>query len=79
MTAEDHDALARELLESDSEFRRLHEDHQECERRLEELNAKSLLSQEDEIEEKKLKIHKLALKDRMELLLRAHDPVRATA
>ena len=55
MTAEDHDALARELLESDAEFRRLHDDHQECERRLEELNAKSLLSQDDEIEEKKLK------------------------
>ena len=79
MTTEDHDALSRELLESDAEFRRLHDDHQECERRLDELNAKSLLSQDDEIEEKKLKVHKLALKDRMEQLLRSHDSMRATA
>jgi len=79
MTIEDHDALARELLESDAEFRQLHDDHQECERRLEELSAKSLLSQDDEIEEKKLKIHKLALKDRMEQLLRSRETMRATA
>lgn len=79
MTAEDHDALMRELLETDSEFRRLHDEHQECERRLEELNHRSLMSQEDEIEEKRIKIHKLALKDRMELLLRQHDGMRATA
>ena len=79
MTTEDHDALARELLESDAEFRRLHDDHQECERRLDELNAKSLLSQDDEIEEKKLKVHKLALKDRMEHMLRSRESMRATA
>jgi uncharacterized protein YdcH (DUF465 family) len=79
MTTEDHDALARELLETDGEFRRLYDDHQECERRLDELNAKSLLSQDDEIEEKKLKIHKLALKDRMEQLVRSHEDLRATA
>lgn len=79
MTTEDHDALSRELLESDAEYRRLHEDHQECERRLDEINAKSLLSQDDEIEEKKLKVHKLALKDRMEQLVRSHLEMRATA
>ncbi len=79
MTAEDHDALVRELLETDSDFRRLHEEHQDCEQRLEELNQKSLLSQEDEIEEKKIKVHKLALKDQMELRLRAQDEARATA
>lgn len=79
MTAEDHDALVRELLETEPEFRRLHDEHQECERRLEELNHKSLPSQDDEIEEKRIKVHKLALKDRMELLVRQYDGMRATA
>jgi uncharacterized protein YdcH (DUF465 family) len=79
MTTEDHDALVEELLESNPDFRRLHEEHQDCERRLEELSDKSLLSEEDEIEEKKIKVHKLALKDRMELLVRAEHEARATA
>lgn len=83
MTAEDHDTLMDELLSTDPEFRQLHQEHQECERRLEELQHLSLLSQEDEIEEKKIKVHKLALKDRMEYHLRqyaeAHEGVRATA
>ncbi len=77
MIAEDHDALVRELLETDGDFRRLHDEHQECELRLEELKTKSLLSQEDEIEEKRIKIHKLALKDRMEQMVRAQDGMRA--
>lgn len=79
MTAEDHDTLVHELLSTDAEFRRLHQEHQECERRLEELQHKSLLSQDDEIEEKKIKVHKLALKDRMEHLVREHEGMRATA
>jgi uncharacterized protein YdcH (DUF465 family) len=79
MTVDDHDALVRELLETDTDFRRLHDEHQQCERRLEELNHMSLLSQDDEIEEKRIKVHKLALKDRMELLVRQYDGMRATA
>ncbi len=79
MTAEDHDALVRELLETEPEFRQLHDEHQACERRLEELHHKSLLSQDDEIEEKRIKVHKLALKDRMEMLVRQYDGMRATA
>ncbi|HUF78653.1 MAG TPA: hypothetical protein VMR44_07055 [Thermoanaerobaculia bacterium] len=79
MTIEDHDALVRELLETDAEFRRLHDEHQQCESRLEELRTKSLLSQEVEIEEKRIKVHKLALKDRMEFMVRDHEDIRATA
>lgn len=79
MTAEDHDTLVRELLESDDEFRRLHQEHQQCENRLEELQHMSLLSQEDEIEEKKIKVHKLALKDRMEQMVREREGLRVTA
>jgi uncharacterized protein YdcH (DUF465 family) len=64
------DSVKEELLQTDDEFRRLHEDHQECERRLIELRQGSLLSQEDEIQLKRIKLHKLMLKDRMEEILR---------
>lgn len=66
------DALREELLRTDDEFRRLHDEHQAAEKRLEELYHLSLPSQDDEIEEKKIKLHKLALKDRMEHRLREH-------
>ena len=74
-----HDELKAELIKTDDEFRRLYEEHQEYERRLQEINHKSLLSQEDEIEEKKIKLHKLALKDHMEQILRAHRETRVSA
>jgi uncharacterized protein len=73
------DSLKEELIHNDDEFRRLHEEHQDCERRLSELNQKSLLSQQDEIEEKQIKRHKLALKDRMAELLRHRQETRLTA
>ncbi|HET9213014.1 MAG TPA: DUF465 domain-containing protein [Thermoanaerobaculia bacterium] len=74
-----HDELKAELIKTDDEFRRLYEEHQAYERRLQEINQKSLLSQEDEIEEKKIKLHKLALKDHMEQILRAHRETRVSA
>ena len=60
------DDVREELLQTDEEFRRFYEEHQEYERRLAEIHHKSMLSQDDEIEEKRIKLHKLALKDRME-------------
>ena len=72
------DELKAELIETDEQFRRLYEEHREYERRLSELNQKTLLSQDDEIEEKKIKLHKLALKDRMEGMLRAHREARVS-
>lgn len=66
------DALKQELIDSDEEFRRLHEEHQNYERRLEELYQRSLPSEEDELEEKRIKRQKLRLKDRMEIILRSH-------
>jgi hypothetical protein len=74
-----HDDLKAELINTDDEFRRLYEEHQDYERRLQEINQKSLLSQEDEIEEKKIKLHKLTLKDHMEQILRAHRESRVSA
>jgi uncharacterized protein YdcH (DUF465 family) len=66
------DGLRKELLETDEEYRRLHEEHQNYERRLDEIRHKSLLSPEDEYEAKQIKLHKLGLKDRMEMILRLH-------
>jgi uncharacterized protein YdcH (DUF465 family) len=73
------DLLKEELLQTDVEFRRLYEEHKEYKGRLEELNHKSLLSEEDEAEEKKIKLHKLVLKDQMEEILRHHRESRVTA
>ena len=66
------DSLRQELMETDEEFRSLYEEHQESERRLDLINQKSLPSQEDELEVKNIKRHKLFLKDRMEAIVRSH-------
>jgi uncharacterized protein YdcH (DUF465 family) len=74
-----HNDLKAELIATDDEFHRLYEEHQQYDHRLQELNQKSLLSQEDEEEEKKIKLHKLTLKDHMEQILRAHRESRVSA
>ena len=73
------DALKEELIQTDEQFRHLFEEHRTCEHRLTEINQKTLLSQDDEIEEKKIKLHKLVLKDRMEEILRQHREARVPA
>jgi len=73
------DELKAELIQTDPEFRRLHEEHQEYDHRLHALAQKTLPSQEDEAEEKKIKLHKLMLKDHMEQILRAHREARVVA
>jgi len=75
----EYDDLKSELLKTDDEYRRLYEEHQEYEKRLDEINQKTLLSQEDEVEEKKIKLHKLVLKDHMEQILRTHRESRVSA
>ncbi len=73
-----NDGLKEELLEEDEEFRRLYDEHQNYERRLEELSHKSLLSQEDEVEERQIKLHKLRLKDRMQAILHSYRAQRVS-
>ena len=73
------DPLKQELIESDERFRSLFEEHQNFERRLEELRDQSLLSEEDEREEKQVKRQKLLLKDRMESILRSHREAHVSA
>ncbi|MEO1083203.1 MAG: YdcH family protein [Acidobacteriota bacterium] len=67
------DSVKEELLKSDGQFRSLAEEHQDCEKKLTEIHSKSLLSEEDEMEIKRLKVHKLALKDQMESLARSSE------
>ena len=64
--------MKKELLESNLEFRALHQQHQGFEQRLEELQSKTLPSEKDELEEKQIKRQKLYLKDRMQAILRTH-------
>ena len=61
-------SLRTDLLEADEEYRQLYEEHQTYEQKLEQLHLKSSLSEEDELEAKSIKRHKLFLKDRMELI-----------
>lgn len=73
------DSLRQELLDSDDEFRRLFEEHQNYEQRLATLHQKSFFSEEDEQEEKRIKLQKLRLKDRMQVIMRACDGAGVSA
>jgi uncharacterized protein YdcH (DUF465 family) len=63
-----HD-IRQALLETDSEFRHLAEEHTRCESQLEQLIKQPYLSSEDLTLEVTLKKMKLRLKDQMELMV----------
>jgi len=65
----DETELKELLLRESEEFRKLHEEHQSCESKLEGLAAKGFLTEEDKLEEREIKKRKLALKDRMYVLM----------
>ncbi len=67
------DPVREELLRTDETFKGLYNEHLESKHRLDELRGKSLASEEDEAEMKRLKLHKLTLKDRMEEIVRAYS------
>ncbi|MCP3956777.1 MAG: DUF465 domain-containing protein [bacterium] len=73
------DPAKEELIATDEAFRNLYEEHQEYKQRLRAIRTKSLPSEQDEIEIKRIKIHKLSLKDRMEAILQEHAKAHATA
>lgn len=71
--------VKEELIRSDDAFRSLYEEHLEYKQKLQAIRGKSLPSEEDEVEIKRIKLHKLALKDRMEAMLREHAKTHTLA
>ncbi len=65
----DETELKELLLRENEEFRKLYEEHRSCEKKLDILTAKSFLTEDEKLEERELKKRKLALKDRMYLLM----------
>ena len=73
------EALTKELLASEPEFKALYDDREKAKRRLKELAQKSFLSETEEQEFKELKLHKLALADRMADIVRDRQASRVSA
>lgn len=57
------------MIKQNEEFRKLYEEHQQCEKKLDLFKEKSFLTDEEKLEEKDLKKKKLALKDKMYLMM----------
>ncbi|MGH9322172.1 MAG: DUF465 domain-containing protein [Vicinamibacteria bacterium] len=65
-------AIKELLLQESEEFQQLSRRHQELDERLIALTSKFFLSEEEKVEEVTLKKKKLAIKDRMAHMIRAH-------
>jgi len=69
------EVLIRSLMETDTELRQYYEEHVELKRQSEELQLKPHLTEEEELELKRIQKQKLAGKDRiMEILSRHRQP-----
>jgi uncharacterized protein YdcH (DUF465 family) len=62
------------LLRTDDTFRQLVWEHQELDEQIRRLSSLSHLSDQEQLEETALKKKKLALKDRIEAIMRGHHP-----
>ena len=62
-----------ELMASDETYRRLAQEHSQYAQRLESLVTKRFLSEEEQVEETRLKKLKLHLKDQMEQIVHQHN------
>jgi uncharacterized protein YdcH (DUF465 family) len=72
-------SVREQLLAGDEEFRRLAQDHQQYSQRLDSLIQKRYLSDDERLEEVRLKKIKLKLKDEMESLERQFRQSQAIA
>lgn len=75
----DTEESRRLLLESSDVFRQLTTDHHTLDDRLKRLAGKPHLTDDEQLEEVRLKKEKLRLKDQMEALLRRHQAPMGTA
>ena len=66
----DETILKERMLKENAEFKRLFEEHQKHEKKLAEFKGKPYLTDAERVEEKELKKRKLALKDRMYVMMR---------
>jgi len=64
--------IKEHLLQSSEEFRRLAQKHSNYEEQLEKLLHKNYLSEEEKVEEVKLKKWKLHVKDQMEIMIQKY-------
>ena len=62
-----------QLMETSEEYRKLAEQHSNYNRRIEELSSRRFPTQEEQVEEMRLKKLKLHLKDKMYDLVRQHQ------
>jgi len=72
MNAADAQEVKNFLLQSDQQFRQLAEQHHRLDDRLHQLIEKHYLSTTEQFEQVTLKKKKLALKDRMEIIVREY-------
>jgi len=63
------EAIREQLMASSEEFQRLREEHARYASQLDQLAAKTYLSEQEQIEEVRLKKMKLRVKDQMEMLV----------
>ena len=69
------EAIREELMANNSEYRRLREEHIRYSSQLDQLASKIFLTEEEKLEEVRLKKLKLRVKDQMELLVRQAQTV----
>ena len=70
------EAVREELMANNSEYRRLREEHIRYASQLDLLAAKNFLTEDEKVEEVRLKKLKLRVKDQMELLVRQAQTVQ---
>ncbi len=68
------DVVRSHLLDQDDEFRQLVSEHHTLDEQIRHLSGVTYLTDQQQLEEIRLKKHKLALKDRIESILRQRGP-----
>ncbi len=68
------DEIKAHLMQTNEQYRELHNQHHEYDQLVEALEGKATLSPEEEVEEHRLKKLKLHLKDQMEQMVSVYSP-----